>query len=139
MSPSFRRFAYKIKDNVILCQKVVWTRGARVNSPVQCCAYVCAKSLQSCLTLCKPMNHSPAGSSVNGILQARILEWVAIPSSRRSSQPRDRTCASSVSRIGRQILYHQSHLRSPQMERESMFIDRKTQYYQEVISSQLDL
>ena len=43
---------------------------------------------QSCLTLCSPMNCSPPGSSVPGILQARILEWVAISSSRGSSQPR---------------------------------------------------
>ena len=40
-----------------------------------------AKWLQLCLTLCKPMDHSPPGSSVHGILQARILEWVAISSS----------------------------------------------------------
>ena len=39
---------------------------------------VCAKSLQSCLTLPDPINCSPPGSSVPGILQARILEWVAI-------------------------------------------------------------
>ena len=37
-----------------------------------------AKSLQSCLTLCNPIDSSPSGSSVPGILQARILEWVAI-------------------------------------------------------------
>ena len=37
-----------------------------------------AKSLQSCLTLCDPIDGSPAGSSIPGILQARILEWVAI-------------------------------------------------------------
>ena len=43
---------------------------------------------QSCLTLCNPMNCSPPGSSVHGILQARILEWVAISFSRGSSQPR---------------------------------------------------
>ena len=40
-----------------------------------------ANSLQSCLTLCDPMGCSPPGSSVHGILQARILEWVAVPSS----------------------------------------------------------
>ena len=39
----------------------------------------CVKSLQSCLTLCDPMDCSPPGSSVHGILQARILEWVAMP------------------------------------------------------------
>ena len=44
---------------------------------------------QSCLTLCDPMDGSPPGSSVHGILQARILEWVAIPFSRGSSWPRD--------------------------------------------------
>ena len=42
---------------------------------------------------------SPSGSSVHGILQARILEWVAISSSRGSSQPRDQTCISCVSCI----------------------------------------
>ena len=43
------------------------------------CMYVCAMSLQSCLTLCNPMDCSLPGSSVHGISQARILEWVAIP------------------------------------------------------------
>ena len=56
-----------------------------------------AKSLQLCLTLCNPMDCSPPGSSVPGILQARILEWVAIPSSRGSSQHRDRTLVSYTS------------------------------------------
>ena len=46
---------------------------------------------QSCPTLCNPMDCSPPGSSFYGILQARILEWVATPFSRRSSQPRDGT------------------------------------------------
>ena len=46
---------------------------------------------QSRPTLCGPMDSSPPGSSVHGILQARILEWVAIPFSRGSSQPRDQT------------------------------------------------
>ena len=44
---------------------------------------------QSCLTLCDLMDCSPLGSSVHGIFQARILEWVAMPSSRGSSQPWD--------------------------------------------------
>ena len=44
---------------------------------------------QLCLTLCDPVNCSPPGSSVRAILQTRILEWVAIPFSRGSSQPRD--------------------------------------------------
>ena len=44
---------------------------------------------QLCLTLCDPMDCSPPGSSAHGILQARVLEWVAIPFSRASSCPRD--------------------------------------------------
>jgi len=44
-----------------------------------------AKLLQSCPMLCDPMDCSPPGSSVHGILQARTLEWVAMPSSRGSS------------------------------------------------------
>ena len=48
-------------------------------------ACVHAKSLQSCLTLCNPMDCSPPGSSVHGILRARILEWVVMPFSRGSS------------------------------------------------------
>ena len=52
---------------------------------------------QSCLTLCDPEDCSPPGSSVPRILQARILEWVAISSSRGSSQPRDWTHISCIS------------------------------------------
>ena len=51
---------------------------------------------QSCLTLCDPMDCSPPGSSVRGISQARVLEWVAISSSRGSSPPRGRTCVSCI-------------------------------------------
>ena len=63
-----------------------------------------ANSLQSCLTLCNPMDCSPPGSSVLGIFQARILEWV-VTSSRGISQSRDGTHASCISCIGRQNLY----------------------------------
>ena len=55
-----------------------------------------AKPLQSCLTLWDPVDYSPPGSSVQGILQARRLEWVAMSSSRGSSQPRDQTQASCL-------------------------------------------
>ena len=51
---------------------------------------------QSCPILCDPMECSPPGSSVLGILQARILEWVAIPFSRESSWPRDWTWVSCI-------------------------------------------
>ena len=53
------------------------------------CLWVCAKLLQSCPTLCNPVDCSPPGSSVHRILQARILDWVAMPSSRKSSWPRN--------------------------------------------------
>ena len=51
---------------------------------------------QSCPTLCYPVDCSPLGSSVHGIFQARILEWVAISFSRGSSQPRDPTWVSCI-------------------------------------------
>ena len=62
---------------------------------------------QSYLILCNPMDCSLLGSSIHWILQVRILEWVAISSSRESFPPRDRTCISCISR---QILYQWSHL-----------------------------
>ena len=52
--------------------------------------------VQSCPTVCNPMEHRPLGSSVHGILQARILEWVAILFSRGYSLLRDRTCVSCI-------------------------------------------
>ena len=57
------------------------------------CVYFIA---QSCLTLCQPMDCSPPGSSVHGILLARMLEWVAIPFSKGSSRGRDGTQVSCV-------------------------------------------
>ena len=58
-------------------------------------------SLQSCPAVCDPMNYSLPGSSVHGILQARISEWVAMTSSRGSSRSKDPTHISYVSCIGR--------------------------------------
>ena len=52
---------------------------------------------KSCPTLCDPTDCSPPGSSIHGILQVRILEWVAISSSRGSSRPRDQTRVSCIS------------------------------------------
>ena len=65
---------------------------------------------QSCPTLSDPVDCSPPGSSVHGILRAGILEWVAMPSSRGSSRPRDRTW---VFCIDRQILHRPSDQGSP--------------------------
>ena len=67
-----------------------------------CCCLV-AKSNP---LLCEPMECSPPGSSVHGISQVRILEWVAMSFSRGSSLPRDQTFVSYVSCTGRQVLYH---------------------------------
>ena len=69
------------------------------------------KVTQSCPTLYDPMDYGLPGSSVHGILQARILEWAAVPFSKGCSQPRDRTQVSR--RICRQILYRLSHQGSP--------------------------
>ena len=60
-----------------------------------------------------PRTFSPPGSSVHGILQARILEWVVISFSRGSSWPRYQTRISCGSCIGRRVLYHWHHLISP--------------------------
>ena len=67
---------------------------------------MCAKSPWLCPTLRSPRDCSPPGSSVQGILQIRILEWVATFCSRGSSWPRDGNGVTYVSCIGRQILYH---------------------------------
>ena len=75
------------------------------------CNYCVCSVAQSCLTFCDPMDYSLPGSSVHGILQARILEWVTVYSSRGSSCLRDRTCVSRVSCIAGS-LYHLSHQRS---------------------------
>ena len=75
------------------------------SGPLKHCFQPAVLDAKSCLTLCSPGDCSPPYSSVPGILQARILEWVAMPSSRVSSWPRDWTHVSCVSNIGRWILY----------------------------------
>ena len=80
-------------------------------SSLQVC--ICAKLLQSCPTLCNPMGCSSPGFSVHGILQARMLECVVMPSARASSQPRDQTYIFYISCIGKQVLYQEHYLESP--------------------------
>ena len=63
---------------------------------INICIYVCAKSLQPCPTVCDPVDYSLPGSSAHGIIQVRILERVAMSSSRGSSWPRDRTHVSCL-------------------------------------------
>ena len=84
---------------MFLCESQLGRERFLCTDVVSC---VCA---QLCLTLCDPMDYSPPGSSVHGIHQARILEWVAISFSRESSRPRDRIHVSCISCIGMWILY----------------------------------
>ena len=75
------------------------------NSPLL--LHVCARSVtQLCPTVCNPTDYSLPDSSVHGVFQARILDWVTISCSRGSSQPRDQTQVSCVSYIDRWTLYH---------------------------------
>ena len=69
--------------------------------------------LLSCVWLCDPMDCSQPGSSVHGIFHARILEWVAISSSRGCSWPRDETSVSGLPCIGRQLLFTTEPTRKP--------------------------
>ena len=73
-------------------------KGSYGNTPVM--------PAQSCPALSDLMDYSPPGFSVHGIFQVRIVECVAIFSSRGSSWPRDQNCISCMSCVGRQILYH---------------------------------
>ena len=73
---------------------------------------MCESVAQSCPTLCDPVNFSPPGSSVHGVLQARILEWVAISFSRGSSWSRIQGWNPGLLHC-RQILYHLSPQRRP--------------------------
>ena len=71
--------------------------------------WLCVLVSQSCPILCDPVDYSPPGSSVHGVSQARILEWVAISFSRGFSEPRDTTRISWVSCIAGRFLYCLSH------------------------------
>ena len=100
------------KEEEIMPLAATWTQPEMI---------MLSKASQSCPTLCDPVDCSQPGSSIHGIFQVRILEWVAIPCSRGSSWPRDRTqvsgiagklftiCASredvKVSQTDRQLLY----------------------------------
>ena len=75
--------------------KTLW-RSTNKISKTLALKNACMLSHFSHVQLCDPMDCSPAGSSVHGVLQARTLEWVAVPSSRGSSQPRDQSHSSWV-------------------------------------------
>ena len=86
----------------------VWQKNEKVKVKVK-----------SRLTLCDLMDYSPPGSSVHGIFQARILEWVAISFSRESSQPRDRT---QVSCIAGGCFNLWATREAPKISRDSMYM-----------------
>ena len=73
-----------------------WTWPVILDAVLGCIGKVKVLVTQLCLTLCNHMDCSPPGSSIHGILQARILEWVIISSSRGSCQPKDRTQVSCI-------------------------------------------
>ena len=81
-----------------MCSLLIFSQSSTLQDNCMCVCSVVSN-------LCDLMGYSLPGSSVHGIFQARILEWVAISFSRRSSRPRDRTWVSCISRIGRWILY----------------------------------
>ena len=96
----------KFDDSEIVCILHSYMHTAYLH---MCCA---TKLSQLCPALCDPINCSPPGSFVHGILQATVLEQIAVPFSMESSQPRDQTLGIifHVSCIGRRVLYHQCHL-----------------------------
>ena len=81
------------------------TKTGLVLSFLKLFVFLYTQSLQSGPTHCDPTDNSLPGSSVHGILQARILEWVAMSTSRGSSWPRDRTCISYISCNGRWVFF----------------------------------
>jgi len=99
------------------CQNTVigwdlWKTG--LEWKFMCMLFMGAKSLQSCPTLCDAMDCSLSGSSVHEILEAKILEWVVVPSSRCISDPRISTPPPpAISCFDMQVLHNQCHLGSP--------------------------
>ena len=89
------RFDMKHPSNFMLLFKVILFRQIEITQATAVLIFFVLFA-QSCPTLCDPMDCSLPGSSVHGILQARILEWVAISFSRGSSQPRDQTRVSCI-------------------------------------------
>ena len=84
-------YCWSLAWRILSVTLLVWEISAIVRS-----SWCHCEVAQSCLTLCDPMDCSLPGSSLLGILQARVLEWVAISFSRESSQPRDQTRISCI-------------------------------------------
>ena len=94
----FRCYSLETSHPLLLPQREILFKLLHTRGTCQVALVVkkWSKVSQSCLTLCDPVDCSPPGSSVHGILQARILEWIAISFYRGSSQPRDRTQVSCI-------------------------------------------
>ena len=93
--------------------KTIW-RGKNVFAGMITCKLKWSEVAQSCPTLCHPVNCSLLHSSVYGIFQARVLEWVVISFSKGSSRHRDQTLVSHIA--SRHFIYHLSHQRSPSLK-----------------------
>ena len=78
--------------------------------------FLCVRA-QSCPTLCNPMDCCPPGSSIHGVLQARMLKWVVMQSSRGASRPKDWTRISLVCCTCRRVLCHCTTWEAPQSYR----------------------
>ena len=98
------------KGIILLCEMIHHRIGNDYMVRIWISFYYCCSVTELCLTLCTPMNCSPPNSSVHGISQARILEWVAMFFSRGSFWIRDWI---RISCIGRRILYHWATCETP--------------------------
>ena len=112
MWPCHDRFLFFIEAQLIY--NVILVSDVQQSDPaVHSC--MCVQSVYSCLTLYNFMNCSSPGSSVHGILQVRILEWISMLSSKESSRPRDGAHVSYISCTAGGFFYPLSHLGSSQL------------------------
>ena len=107
ISPSYSKVSWPVFNPLLIisleqfhCKHLSSKPTSNISHYYNTYAYVCASLLQSCLTLHNTVHCSPSDSSVCGILQTRILEWVSMSFSRGSSWLRDQTHVSYVSCIG---------------------------------------
>ena len=98
LSETPRTAVHQAPKSMGFSRQEYWT-GLPFPSPVIKYEVSEVKSLHLCPTLCGPVDCSPSGSSVHGIVQARVLEWVTIPSFRGSSQARNQTLISYISSL----------------------------------------
>ena len=111
---------------------VIYLSGVHSEESMVSCVCVCTCAV-NCADSCDPMDCSPPGSSVHRILQERILDWVAMPSSRGSFQTRDRMCVSYIPCIGRLVLYQLSRWEAPVSCLEELNSVKEKEYIQRAI------